>query len=529
MSPIAIHEPLLQQAERRPEAIALLGPGDEALDYARLAGRVEALAAGLRALGLKRGERVAVWLPKGADAVAALFAASAAGGAMLPVNPLLKPAQVAHILEDSGARVLITQKGRWQALQGMSFPALRWVVLNDDPADLPPAPATRLLRLDELEGLGRGQPPLAGLTEGDLAALLYTSGSTGRPKGVALSQRNLLAGAASVAGYLGLREEDRLLAALPLSFDYGLSQLTTAFHTGASAILLDYLLPRDIERAVRRHEASVLAGVPTLWHQLAAQPWLAGLDSLRILTNSGGHLPRPLIASLRAALPKARLYLMYGLTEAFRSTYLPPEELDRRPDSIGKAIPNAEVMVLRADGSPCAPGEPGELVHRGPTVALGYWNDPERSAERFRPIPGRTAGLPHPERAVWSGDRVRMDAEGFLYFIGREDDMIKSSGYRISPTEVEEALLSSGLVLEAAVIGLPDAILGQRILAVVVPKGPPQPQALLRHCRTALPAYMLPARVEFVHALPLTAHGKIDRRRLREDFEATSSAREEQA
>ncbi len=530
MNPIAVHDLLLQQAESRAATLALCGPGEERLDYGQLGARVRALAAGIKELGLVRGDRLAVWLPKSADAVIALFAVSAAGGAMVPINPALKSAQVAHILCDSGARMLVTQKARLHALRGelAKIHDLRWILLVDGIDGVEPVPGASLLSMAEAAGAGRPGAGLPSLTELDLAALLYTSGSTGKPKGVALSHRNLLAGAASVAAYLGIRPEDRLLAVLPLSFDYGLSQLTIAFHAGASAILLDYLLPRDLHKAITRHGATVLAGVPPLWHQLAAQDWLPELGSLRILTNSGGRLPLPVIERLRAGLPAAELFLMYGLTEAFRSTFLPPAELDRRPDSIGKAIPNAEVMVLRPDGTPCAPHEPGELVHRGPTVALGYWNDAERTAERYRPIPGRDHGLPHPERAVWSGDRVRMDEEGFLYFIGRDDDMIKTSGYRVSPTEIEDVLYASGLVREAAAIGADDEILGQRILAVVVPEvGHLDPDLLLRHCRVNLPVYMVPTSVEIVSTLPLTPNGKVDRRRLREQYGAPSGPRVE--
>lgn len=523
-----LHHLITTQEHRRPDAPALFTP-KATWSYARLAEQVEQMARGLRALGLERGERVALWLPKSAEAVAMLFAISRAGGVLVPINPLIKPAQVAYILQDSGARLLITQSARVAQL-GEHLSAchdLRGLVTLDTPPPAP-LPVHGLVTLQEVGA--KLELDEQGRTEHDLAALLYTSGSTGRPKGVMLSHRNLLAGAASVSEYLALTPEDRLLAVLPLSFDYGFSQLTVAFHCGASVMPLDYLLPNDLRKLIPSHEITVLAAVPTLWQQLAAQSWLAELDTLRVLTNSGGRLPLPVINRLRTALPQAQLFLMYGLTEAFRSTFLPPAELDRRPDSIGKAIPNAEVMVLRPDGTPCAPHEPGELVHRGPTVTLGYWNDAERTAERYRPIPSRACGLPHPERAVWSGDRVRMDEEGFLYFIGRDDDMIKTSGYRISPTEIEDVLYASGLVREAAAIGVEDDILGQRILAVVVPEsGHLDPDPLLRHCRAHLPVYMVPATVEMVAALPLTPNGKVDRRRLREQYGTPSGPHVEPA
>lgn len=513
-----LHHLVAHQAIKRPSASALI-QRNQVWDYAELERQMDDMARGLTGLGILPGERVAAWLPKTLDGIALLFAISRAGAVLVPVNPLLKPAQVAHILADSGARMLFTQDTRLASLGAhiQDLHDLRWTIC----LDAPPASMAeeRVVTLASLRATDAPLPDEQGRTEHDLAALLYTSGSTGKPKGVALSHRNLLAGAASVAAYLGIRPDDRLLAVLPLSFDYGLSQLTITFHAGAAAVLLDYLLPRDLLKAISTHGATVLAGVPTLWHQLAAQEWLPELGTLRVLTNSGGRLPRPVIDRLRAALPQSELFLMYGLTEAFRSTYLPPSEIGRRPDSIGKAIPNAEVLVLRPDGTPCAPHEPGELVHRGPTVSLGYWNDPERTAERYRPIPQASAALPHPELAVWSGDRVRMDEDGFLYFIGRDDDMLKTSGYRVSPTEIEDVLYASGLVREAAAIGVDDDILGQRIVIVVVPEEEHlAPDHLLQYCRANLPIYMVPAAVEIVSALPVTPNGKVDRRRLREQL-----------
>ena len=289
----------------------------------------------------------------------------------------------------------------------------------------------------------------------DMAAILYTSGSTGKPKGVVLSHRNVLTGGASVSQYLENHPGDVILAALPLSFDAGFSQLTTGFTVGAHVVLVNYLLARDIVRLCAKHQVTGLTCVPPLWIQLADQEWPEeATRSLRYFANTGGRMPRATLDRLRAIFPAAKPYLMYGLTEAFRSTYLDPAEVDRRPDSIGKAIPNAEIMVVREDGTPCAPGEEGELVHRGALVALGYWNDAERTAERFRPAPGREAGLCTTELAVWSGDVVVADEDGFLYFVSRRDEMIKTSGYRVSPTEIEEVVYSTGLVRDAVALGV---------------------------------------------------------------------------
>ena len=274
--------------------------------------------------------------------------------------------------------------------------------------------------------------------------------------------------------------------------------MTTGFCVGAHVVLADYLLPGDVVRLCAEHRITGLMGVPPLWIQLAAQTWPSeAVAGVRYFANTGGRLPRVTLQRLRAIFPTAAPYLMYGLTEAFRSTYLDPREVDRRPDSIGKAIPNAEILVVREDGGLCGPGEPGELVHRGPLVTLGYWNDAERTAERFRPPPNRPVELCTPELAVWSGDVVVRDEEGFLYFVGRRDDMIKTSGYRVSPQEIEEVAYETGLVHDAVALGLEDEALGHRIVLVVTPCDPAgfDPAAVTARLRQILPGYMVPAEV----------------------------------
>ena len=503
-------------AVRTPDAEALVFQ-DRRLSYAELAREVETWSQALLALDIGAGERVAVYLEKRVEAVAAMYGASDAGAVFVPVNPLLKAEQVAYILADCSVRILVTSAERlvWLAPALAGCDSLHTVIATGQPGDIALPAGVKLVTVAALPSPAPPRPRHRRI-DSDVAAILYTSGSTGQPKGVVLSHRNLVAGARSVAAYLHNREEDRILSVLPLSFDYGLSQLSTAFLVGACVVLINYLLPRDIVRAVERERITGLAAVPPLWIQLSQLDWPAG-GTLRYLTNSGGAMPRTTVASLRRLLPQAEIYLMYGLTEAFRSTFLPPSELERRPDSVGRAIPNAEVMVVRADGSLCAPDEPGELVHRGALVALGYWNDPARTAERFRPAPGREAGLPLPEMAVWSGDTVRMDAEGFLYYIGRSDDMIKVSGYRVSPTEVEEVVHAAGGVLEVAAVGLSHPTLGQSIavVAVALSQEPASAATVLEACRRALPAYMVPAHVEIRQdSLPRNPNGKIDRKLL---------------
>jgi acyl-CoA ligase (AMP-forming) (exosortase A-associated) len=515
-----VHELISRSAERAPEKEALIYQGKR-LTYEALASEVERVGNAMLALGLDRAERVAVYLEKRQEAVVSLFAAAAVGGVFVPVNPLLKPEQVVYILRDCNVRILVTSRERLQLLAPVlpQCHDLHTVILMNSDGMTERFPGRNIVSWEQALAGGKAKPCHS--IDSDMAAILYTSGSTGKPKGVVLSHRNLVAGAMSVAQYLGNGPGDRILSVLPLSFDYGLSQLTTAFHVGASSVLMNYLLPRDIISTVRDERITGLAAVPPLWIQLAQLNWAADL-SLRYITNSGGAMPRATLELLRAKLPAVAVFLMYGLTEAFRSTYLPPDEVTRRPDSIGKAIPNAEVLVVREDGSLCAPGEPGELVHRGALVSMGYWNDREKTLARFKPVSCLQPGLPLPELAVWSGDTVRMDEEGFLYFIGRRDEMIKTSGYRVSPTEVEEVIYATELVGEAAAVGIPHPVLGQAIVLIVTPRpgASLDTEALMAACKLQLPGFMLPSRIDLREgSLPRNPNGKIDRKSLAQELQ----------
>jgi acyl-CoA ligase (AMP-forming) (exosortase A-associated) len=515
-----LHELIEASAAAHPRRVALTH-GAQSVDYITLHDNVSAFAASMAGLGITRGERIAVYLEKRPETVITLFGAAAAGAAFVPVNPLLKAPQVAYILRDCNVRVLVTSIERFELLNAAlrDCADLKHIVLVNDEGSLPQCPRAVHRWRDIFTAPGR---MAARVIDHDLAAILYTSGSTGNPKGVVLSHRNMVAGAKSVASYLENRPEDTLLAALPLSFDAGLSQLTTAFHAGARVVLLNYLVPRDVLKALDTERVTGLTAVPPLYIQLVQAEWPPSIaEHLRYFANTGGRMPLQTLTALRARLPRTKPYLMYGLTEAFRSTYLPPSEVDRRPDSIGKAIPNAEILVLREDGTPCAPNEPGELVHRGALVAMGYWSDPAKTAERFRPLPGREPGFTLSELAVFSGDTVRMDEEGFLYFIGRRDEMIKSSGYRVSPTEIEEVVYGTQLVGETAAFGVPHPALGQAIVVVATPRegGVLDAAALLSACRERLPAFMVPARIVVREGpLPRNANGKIDRKSLGGEF-----------
>ena len=507
----SIHHLLGQAAEAAPQSAALTYKR-KTISYGDLWMAVCAAAAQMQELGLQRGDRVAIYLEKRIETVVAMFATSAAGGVFVPINHVFKPQQVGYIVHDSGARFLVTSTDRLAQLPAVVGEGSVEHVLVVDSA---PGADSAGYRVWAMCGATDGAtgPVRSAALDIDPAAILYTSGSTGKPKGVVLSHRNLIVGAESVSTYLGNTSDDVILSILPLSFDAGLSQVTTAFAVGAHCVLMNYLLPRDVPKLCAQHGVTGITGVPPLWLQIAGVAWPdEAADRIRYWANTGGRMPRTILDRLRSLFPKADPYLMYGLTEAFRSTYLDPQEVDRHPDSMGKAIPNAEILVLRPDGTRCAPGEEGELVHRGALVALGYWNDPVRTAERYRPVHHPDQPWRAPELAVWSGDTVVADEEGFLYFVGRTDEMIKTSGYRVSPTEIEEAAYATGMVRDAVALGIDEVGIGHRIVLVATMVDDLLDTAvLLSALRKALPLYMVPSEIDVRDEVPRSPNGKFDR------------------
>ncbi len=509
-----VHHMLRSSTQRYPDKEALVH-GSERLAYNQLSEKASALAGILRSAGIHRLDRIGIYLEPSVAQVVSIFGISEAEGVFVPINAVLFPDQVGHIVRDCSMTGLITSRAKLGSLIEIlkDIPSLKFIVLTGDgpEANLP---------LQVFEWDQTASPAAqGGLRESsiskDLAAILYTSGSTGKPKGVMLSHANVMAGASIVSTYLGITEKERILAALPFSFDAGLNQLTTAIQQGGTIVLINFVFAREIVQMLLKEKITGLAGVPTLW-SLLSQPNSTlekqPLPDLRYITNTGGAMPQAVLAILKRALPTTKIFLMYGLTEAFRSTYLPPDESDRRPTSMGKAIPDCEILVINEAGELCKPGEIGELVHRGPTVSMGYWGRPEDTDRVLKPNPLLPKELGDCERVCYSGDLVKMDEDGFLYFIGRRDTMIKSSGYRVSPTEVEEALFSSGKLRGAAVIGIPDEILGQAIKAFVVPKdgAAPSTDDLIAHCGQKLPRYMIPKHIELLTELPKTSSGKVD-------------------
>ncbi len=496
--PARIEDALFDSARDRGSKVAIVDSHNQ-YDYQALTTAAARLAAQIVAKGISPGDRVAIFLDKTYEVVVAFYGIWIAGAVVVPVNESLRAAQVRHILEDSGARLLLTNRRKITA------------VGNDLGSNVPHMEVD----LQALGG-GGGMPRLAGLAGGrELATILYTSGSTGLPKGIAISHANLLAGVRIVVRYLEISQDERILSVLPFSFDYGLNQLLTVVKQGATLVLQRSLLPADICRSLAAHEITAMAGVPTLWIQLMQRqspfPTLQ-FPKLRYITNSGGAFPVELVRRYREQLPATRVYLMYGLTEAFRSTYLPPDELDKRLGSMGIAIPETEILVLDENNGECGPDEVGQLVHSGPTVSLGYWNKPEATAAAFRPDPRKPPG--DSARVVYSGDLVRRDKEGFLYFVGRADQQLKSYGYRISPEEAEAALYRSGMLAEVIVKGVPDDVAGVVIEAHVVPRLPDtfSVDALLRYCQSEMPRYMIPKHVHVHESMPRTSSGKVDRK-----------------
>ena len=513
-----LHDLLRNSVERGPEKVAIVD-GDAEYTYEDLDRQSGSLCAALQEAGVKKGDRVGVYMDKSWEAIVAMLAASRAAAAYVNINPLFKPPQVSYIAQDCDVRVMLGDSAKLDDLQAgtVSGTAFYKGAAPREEA------AGRLVDLAEVLRSGETPSLERQVSEVDLGTILYTSGSTGMPKGVATSQRNIVSGAQIVSTYLNNTSDDRILSALPLNFDAGMSQFTTALRVGATLVLLRSRLPGDLLRALRRHRITGLTGVPPLWTLLLRNAKTIEekpLEDLRYIANTGGRIPQANLDELKRLLAETgstRIYLMYGLTEAFRSTYLPPEEIDRGSSCIGKAIPNTEILVIDKEGRECAPGEVGELVHRGPTVAMGYWGKEEATNRAYRPNPLAPPELLDVEKVVYSGDLVRKDEEGYLYFLGREDAMIKSQGYRLSPEEVENLLISSGLVREACAFGVPDPDLGHLVMAVVSLKDGSDEgsiEAIREHAVKNGPPYMIPKEIFVQEELPKTGSGKIDRKRI---------------
>jgi acyl-CoA ligase (AMP-forming) (exosortase A-associated) len=512
-----LHDLLYNSLERDPHKAAIVD-GDAEYSYEDLERESSALAAALVEAGVARGDRVGVLVEKSWEAIVSMLAASRIGAAYVNVNPLFKAPQVEYLAQDCAIQVMIGDTAKLDELKPKTVETAFY-------RGEKPQSAAANTYADVAEALrGDGLSEDRRVSEVDLGTILYTSGSTGMPKGVATSQRNVVVGAQIVSHYLENVPEDRILSALPLNFDAGMSQFTTSLRAGATLYLLRSRLPGDLLKGLRRHEITGVTGVPPLWSLLirgAKSLQENPLTHLRYLANTGGRIPQANLHELRRLLEPAgtRIFLMYGLTEAFRSTYLDPEEIHRsspeQGNCIGKAIPNTEIMVINREGNEAAPGEPGELVHRGPTVAMGYWGNEEATEKAYRPNPLAPPELLDVERVVYSGDTVTRDKEGFLYFLGREDAMIKNQGYRLSPEEVENLLIASGLVNEACAFGVENPAVGHDVIAVISLRdggGDGALDSIREYAINNGPPYMIPKEILVWDELPKTGSGKIDRK-----------------
>ena len=504
-----LHDHLEASARRRPDHIALVC-GEARLSFAEIDARANALAHALVAAGVRRGDRVIVFADNTPETVVSFWAVLKANAVVSIVNPLTKADKLAYLLNDCRARAMITDAH----LAAVFVPAARRSpnlarLFVAGPVDGDALAGLAWTRWDEALASGdRGAPPRRASLDVDLAAIVYTSGSTGDPKGVMLTHRNMLAASASVSTYLGMAEDDVVLAVLPLAFDYGLYQIILAARVGARVLLeRSFTFPAEVLPRVVRERVTGFPGVPTIFTILAGLKNLSSYDfsTIRYVTNTAAALPPRQIDRLREIFPAARVFSMYGLTECKRCTYLPPEDLDRKPESVGIAIPNTELWIVDEKDVRLGPGEVGHLVIRGATVMRGYWEKPEETAKKLRPGP-----LPG-ELVLYTGDLCRLDEEGYLYFVGRMDDIIKSRGEKVAPKEVETALAAIAGVREAAVIGVPDELLGQAVKAfVVLEEGVHlDPRAIQRECQSRLESFMVPKHVVIVPELPRTDTGKI--------------------
>jgi amino acid adenylation domain-containing protein len=504
-----LHDYLLHAARRLPDKVGLVAAGRR-LTYGQLDADSNALAHELQRRGVERGDRVLIYAGNVPEAVVAFWAALKANAVASVINPGTKKDKLAYLIADSRPAALVAEARLHRELvEPAASPHLRTVVLIGQASPKLLASVPSAVAMGELLAAGRRDtPPPRSALDIDLASIIYTSGSTGDPKGVMLTHRNMLSAATSVGTYLETEQDDVLVSVLPLSFDYGLYQMIMGTRWGARVVLeRSFAYPVKVLETLEREQATGFPGVPTMFSILAGMSDLDRYDfsTLRFVSNTAAALTDKHVAFIRSAFPTARLFSMYGLTECKRCTYLPPADIDRKPGSVGIAIPNTELWLVGEDGERVGPGEVGELVIRGATVMKGYWEKPEATAKRLRagPLPG--------EQVLHTGDLCRLDEDGYLYFVSRMDDIIKSRGEKVAPKAVENVLMSMDGIREAAVIGVEDPVLGQAIKAFVVLEGVGDvtERAIQRHCQSHLEPFMVPQKIELVPDLPKTTSGKI--------------------
>lgn len=508
---------LEESARKYPHKVALICK-DVRLRYEEINRRADQVAFFLRSRGIRRGDRVAIFLDNSVESVVSLFGILKADAVFLMLSPQLKAPKLEYILNNCGARAFISDVSRLNAFSTLlpNAPALGTIICVGDKARVKSGIRHNWIAWQEIENLKDASAVRPANIDLDLASIIYTSGSTGNPKGVMLTHLNMVSAATSITTYLENVPEDIVINVLPLSFDYGLYQVLMTFKFGGTLVLeKSFVYPYEVLKKMVEEKVTGFPGVPTIFAILLQMKDLKKYDlgALRYITNTAAALPVTHIRQIRQAFPQAKLYSMYGLTECKRVSYLPPEELDRRPDSVGRGMPNEEVWIVDGEGNRVGPGVVGELVVRGSNVMKGYWGDPEATDRVLRPgiLPG--------ERVLYTGDLFRMDEEGFIYFVGRKDDMIKTRGERVSPKEVEDAIYAMEGIAEVAVIPVPDDILGSAIKAYVVAKNGYQltEKQLFLHCKKMLEEFAIPKYFVFRDCLPKNPSGKIDKLALKQE------------
>ncbi|MCJ8502107.1 class I adenylate-forming enzyme family protein [Desulfatitalea alkaliphila] len=511
-----VHGFLENSAQRLGDKTALIAD-NQRISYQALNTTADNLAHYLVTIGIKRGDRVVILLDNSAEAVTAIFGILKAGAVFVCLNPTIKPVKLNYIFRDSGAAALITHTTKQKVVQESTTdtPALKHIIWHGSQPQTTtgwPSTITSHNYADATTNLQPSTPNLPRSIDVDLATIIYTSGSTGEPKGVVSAHYNVVAAARSISTYLKNVENDIILSALPLSFDYGLYQILMATLFGGTVVLeKSFMFPYKVLEKIDQEKATGFPIVPTMV-ALLLQLDLSKFQfsHLRYMSNTAAALPVAYIQKLQNLLPHVQIYSMYGLTECKRVAYLPPEYLSVKPTSVGIPMPNEEVFIVDENGNELGPDQTGELVVRGANVMQGYWNSPEETARTFRP--GRYRG----ETLLYTGDLFKRDADGFLYFVGRKDDMIKTKGERVSPKEIENMLCSLEGVSEAAVIGVPDDILGQAIKAFIVPSNNAKltNEEIQRHCTKNLEPFLVPKYIEFLDNMPKSNSGKIDKKAL---------------
>jgi amino acid adenylation domain-containing protein len=501
-----LHHFLEASSLQQPERTALVCDGQR-YSYAQIDQMATELAIYLQRRGVQRGDRVAIYMDNSVETIVSIYAALKASAVFMPINPLTKQDKLAYLLNDSRASVLLTHAALYAVFSG-SLAHNRSVHTCIVAGELRVTHADdRLQPYANVYGQS-GNTTNCDSIDQDLAAIIYTSGSTGDPKGVMLTHLNMVSATNSVSSYLGLRQDDIVLCVLPLAFDYGLYQVLMCFKLGATVVVeRSFAFPVKVLDVMARERVTVLPGVPTIFSLLMNIKTLAqhDLSALRMITNTAAALSEQHIKELRALFPQAQLFSMYGLTECKRVTYLPPDQLDTRPTSVGRGMPNEEVWLVDEAGERLPNGSTGELVIRGSNVMRGYWEKPDETAKRLKPGPNPG------ELVLYSGDVFRTDAEGYLYFVARKDDVIKSRGEKVSPREVENVLYSMEGVHEVAVVGVPDPLLGQAVKAILTlrPGVSYSERDVIKYCLGHMESFMVPKFVVFVDALPKTDTGKI--------------------